>query len=816
MPRSPEFFQPPIAKSSRPPEPGDPGYVSPTAGGAETVPLGEGGNDPWGEYKEFVPEAEKFVEDYKYLFASIAGDPSLSFKVGHGFFIDLQKGVVTLDIKDWQWAKNKGLSNDQLLWSVSHEIAHFRDLREAPQEMLANFEYLEQRARELEPQVLEIWRNKLGGQLPEYLTQEVPVSADGKRKTSYARSFIYRRMHMLYNSLDDMYVNLTIGERSAQFREPGAARKGGSKHKEVRRLYRDYLFPTDPKKIGEPPQELQAADYEKIPKSYQLANALLRRRMVSDQEILLSPEVREALRSFADTSAERRGLTLEKEVDHITRIKAESRKPGWRYKRIKESVEPKFIELFLKDLEELDPPPPPQKGKPGKPGGQGGESVPGGPPTPGGQPQTGEKPGQPGEGSEGSDPWKENDDKPEHIDLDKIRDFIKQQKTQNKEKEKNKKSEEEKKRLTPDERADQALKEHDRDVAKKFELGADGARAAKEYRELEKSIEPYKKDLAQVFEMIMKTIQERIAVQWAQGYKSGKFNIERFIRKYGPELATGEIASIPWEGLDVYDQREYTQRLQLFPDSIRVRLVFDGSGSMNEERVLAVKQLATLMLESMSTFEATINARFKLKNPFVVDTEIWMFGDPGRSKLVKPFAHAKMTPDEELADRFKAFSKISGDYGGTCEAEPHWKIAETIDSKRAEQLKRGMAKEFVFEITDGGTNMVSAYGQPASPEPRQEDYRKLYRANERAAVQDSANALARLQKLGVVARAFQIGNPARHERAVFKLVWGKDGEEIPHPKDLAPSVAKLLAAEITKTQFEVAQYEEPEDEGLEV
>ena len=39
---------------------------------------------------------------------AIAGDRSLSFKPGQGFAIDL--GEITLDVHDWKWAQEKGLS----------------------------------------------------------------------------------------------------------------------------------------------------------------------------------------------------------------------------------------------------------------------------------------------------------------------------------------------------------------------------------------------------------------------------------------------------------------------------------------------------------------------------------------------------------------------------------------------------------------------------------------------------------------------------------------------------------------------------------
>ncbi len=716
------------------------------------------------EFQAFIPEAQRFIDNYRELFFAVARDRSLDFKPGAGFYIDLKKGVIFLDVKDWKLAKERGLSEWQILWSVCHEISHFYDLRESPEQMLGNFEYLERRAKELEPQVLEILRQKLGGELPEYLTREISVGEKGERTTTPIQKFLYKKLHLLYNSLDDMYVNGTLAFRSGAFDE-----RTGSQAPEVRRLYRDFLFPTKPKEPGAPPEELEAADYANLPKSYQLAYALLRRRMVGEQEILVSPEVQAKLKGYADKTAEKFGMTLEREVTAITRSlprPALSKKAGpwdlgWRYERIRQAVEPHFVELLMKDLEELPPP---------DPDGDSGESSGGG--------------GKPG----GENPWQELDNKPEPIDIDTVKDFIKQQNEKKKEEEAKKKEAERKARLTPEQKADEAQRQEDAELCKKYDI--DPA-AAEEYREIERSIEPYKRELAKVFEEVMNSVSARITRFWAEGFRAGRFNVERFIKKYGAELGAEQLEIIPWESLDVYDQREFVLRLTLFPERIHVRLVLDGSGSMSSERILALKQLSALVLEALSTFEATINLRFRLKEPVRVDTEIRMFGDPGNSKIVKSFAEGKPTHDEERADRFRAFGQIDNSYGGTYDAEPFEEIARSIQASEEADLRSGKAKEFVFEITDGGSQSG----------------------------QETRNAIDLLEQKGVVkgkptgviVRGFQIGEPDESEKDTFERIWGEAGARISHPKDLAPAVAALLASELRKTEIQI-QYDGEEGE----
>ena len=60
MPRQPEYFVPPLAKSTRPPEPGEPGYVAPAKPG--------GPEDPLAEHRELLPEAQRFLADNRRLY----------------------------------------------------------------------------------------------------------------------------------------------------------------------------------------------------------------------------------------------------------------------------------------------------------------------------------------------------------------------------------------------------------------------------------------------------------------------------------------------------------------------------------------------------------------------------------------------------------------------------------------------------------------------------------------------------------------------------------------------------------------------------
>lgn len=768
------------------------------------------------ELRPYVPAAQQFLKQYRELFFQVAGDRSLSFQVGNGFVIDLKQGQIHIDVRDWQWAKERGLSEWQQVWSVLHEISHFRDLREAPKEMLDNFVYMEQRAKELAPEVAKIYEGR-GIPLPEHLVKQRPIGKDPSRTMSGLEHFLYKRLHLLYNSLDDMYVNQTLGNRSAIFHPTT-----GSQAAETTRLYRDYLFPTEPKQIGTPPQEFQAADYASLPKSYQFVYWLLRRRMVPEQEVLVSPEVSDILNGYRDAVAEELGVNFAQEVHTLTQPgNSKARKPGWRYQQIRERVEPVYTKLLLQDLAELPPPPPPSDGSPqtGEGDGQPGDGL----PQESTQPteaddsdasapsrsdtQDGEttQPEQ-GEGQNGGNPWDELDGKPEPIDLDTIQDFIEQQEQKAQaDQEAQQQQDEADKRLTPQERDQRAQQQKDHAIAQQHALDPT---ITDNYRQLEASIREHKRELAAVFEEFMRTINERLIQFWSEGFRSGKLNVDRFIRKYGPDIASNQMAHISWEMLDTYDQREFESRLQLFPNEIRVRFVLDGSGSMNTARLLALRQLVVLFEEGLATLEATLNLRFRLKNPFRIDTEIWMFGSKGRSQIIKPFHGGTLSANEESANRFRGFSNIDSNYGSTCDAEPFWKIAGSIDADHSKKLQEGKAREFVFEITDGGSNEVSAHGQAVL------DSMSSTEEREGIAAQDTRNAIAAVEQAGAVAFGFQIGTPSEEEKATFRSVWGSAGASVTHPKDLARAVSQLFAQQLKSMPLAIKQYEMVDEDEL--
>jgi uncharacterized protein YegL len=301
--------------------------------------------------------------------------------------------------------------------------------------------------------------------------------------------------------------------------------------------------------------------------------------------------------------------------------------------------------------------------------------------------------------------------------------------------------------------------------------------------------------------------------------------VDEFLRKYAPELATEHMAFIPWGEMTSYLRKEFETRISLKPDSFRVRLVIDGSGSMGGEKIEQSKKLAVLFLESLSTFEATINSRFQLKKPVRVECEITMFGSDGAATIVKPFGTGSSSAEERV-NRFKALGEMEAKYGGTCDAEALWDVAADITPDQSKKLKENKAKEIVFEVTDGEPNQESSRYVPRDDLKWSPGSTVIEDANGNVttknvstkeqlfdpAMQDTWTARHAIAEKGAIFRAVQIA-PKGHislgelEKfdAVFPAGVGGRVEEI---SQLPMVVGNMLAEEIGRVQFDVEMEED--------
>ena len=678
------------------------------------------------DLEKYKKEAQEFLDSHRRLFNTFAKDVSLRFKLSDAFFIDLKNGEINLDIR---WFAEKEYSKEQILWAVLHESVHFIDLANDPERMMANFEHIKRKARETGTVILQKWEAKYGQSDPEFiggLQNPQPIDPeDPNSETMNATEMAaYEIHHRFYNILDDIYVNKDVS-RKAPFYEP--QEPGG---REVKRLYCDKLF--------------KETDYSSQPCHLQIMDALLRQEMVPDEDITLTEEIETV--SAKKILFQGREYTIKEIINSFIKPRTgRDTKAGQRYFVIKQIIEPIFLELLSKDLDEWDPKKP-EQGK-------------------GGQKEDEQKESH-SRVNPFSQPYKDykknNPDqfKPSQMQKwsDKVnRDNEKRANRIAQDKEDNKK--------TPEQLAKEAQEAMDKEWADKNNIPYE---LIQRFKNVEREIAPYLQDLSELWQRIIFGATKKTERGLTGYFNTGiEMSIPQVIDEW-PKIEKGEL-----EEAQVMRKTETKEILIKKPELIRVRLVGDMSGSMDEAKKHILQQCVVLLLSSLREFNTHLNlTRSRTKSKLEVDTEVWVFGST--SEVIKRLRRNREFSDE-LSEMFKIFEHLQSSRGATYDANPLSSILKATEPEK-DLILKDKIMEIVFEITDGGS--TDQAGNLSSKEARIE--------------------VDKLVNVNVIARAFQIGTVSNEEKKTFNQVWndGREerlgeivGEKI---ENLIPAVAELL------------------------
>jgi hypothetical protein len=681
-----------------------------------------------GEIEEYRKEAQKFIDSRKRLFATFAKDISLSFKVAGGFFIDLEKGEVNLDAK---WFSEKDFSQTQIFWACLHELGHFCDLNADPEGMMKNFEYIRKQARKTGAKILKKWEEKYGESDPEFvenLKKQKPINPRKPEKGTMnaAESSAYKIHHTFYNIFDDINDNSNIAGKAPAFEKET---EGG---REIARLYQEKLF--------------AQKDYSKLPRHLQFLYKLIREEMVSDEETILSDEVFETMgrkimfqgREYPPQEIVENFIKPKKNRDTLA---------GQRYFILQKTLEPIFEELLMKDLDEWDPKKPEKQD---------------------GQKQKGE------DGGESGNPFEENYEdydrsNPDQFSEEEIGDWM--DKNQ-KEKERKKAEESEKENwenMTAEEKVLEAQDSLDRNWCEKNSIDFS---VFKKFKRIEAEVEPYLRELSRLWQRIIFGSSREIKRETRGHFKTGtEMDIQKVIEEWP------KIKEKKFDEARVMKRTVSKEVLVEKPELIRVRLVGDMSGSMDEKKIHVLQQCFALIFSSLREFNTHLNrTRSQTKSKLKADTEGWIFGD-NEWKMKKLRGESDF--QDEQVEIIKMFENLNKTIGNTYDNKALEAINNSIPAEDAKKIKQGKIMDIVFEITDGGSSDPTATGK----------------------------AVDKLSDSGVIARAFQIGETSQEEKRIFNEVWNDSrtetkgeiiGEEI---ANLIPAIAAAFKKHLSKVKL---------------
>ncbi len=594
------------------------------------------------QVQQYMQEANNYIDSYRRFLTTFAGDSSLNFRLSNAFLIDFERGDIHFDTK---WFAERGYSKEQILWAAMHELAHFRDFRNGPPEkMLECFDYMKSQAVTT-GKLLQERHEAVTGQPAELPAEEPELKKGDKKPMNRFEQAAYEMHHVFYNCLDDIYVNNLVARRAAKYESDES---GG---RAVAKLYSEKLFPE--------------TDYTKSPRHLQFVYSLLRSEMVPDQELQIGDEVKQALETTIMYN--RQGFTAKELINTFLKPRgSQNTQAGRRYAIIRKTLEPIYLELLKKDIEEWEPKDsPPPSGGSGEPG-----------------------EGQPGQ-TQPANPFDKEYERfrqanPDQFDPEAVDAWLDQKKQEDEDKPKSKEDQEVK--------ASNAQEKLDRDWCEKNSVEY---KDLLDYRQIEERVAPYLDELSRLWRHIIYGQSTGVDRAMEGHFPTGThMDINQVIADW-PKIQKGEF-----EDVKVMERMVDKETLVKQPELIRVRLLADNSSSMRESnKIETLKETVVLLLSSLHEFETQLNfSRSKTKSNLSVETEVWAYG--GSATNIKPLS-SKVENDQVAI--IKAIGKLDATGWTTKDSAAMEKVDHQLTEEDWQNIQKQKVMEILFNITDGGT-----------------------------------------------------------------------------------------------------------------
>lgn len=679
---------------------------------------------PAPELAAYEQQIQSFLDENRLLFTTFAGDVSLRFKMSDRFAIDLETGEVHLATK---WFADRGFTKKQILWANFHELVHFIDQKEDPKGMEKRRGDMVKKAQKTGAVMMEKWEEVYSESDPDFirkLKKQRPMSKKKKSPTlNSVETAAYQMHHRFYNILDDIYDNHRIARKAPRYESHTDAGK------EITELYSKKLFPD--------------TDYRGGKRHLQMMDKLIREAMVPGETVLVSDEVEAALNHPIQFQG--KTYTAKEIIEQFIKSRgSRDTKVSQRDFVIEHTLEPLFQELLQRDLEEWQPEKPPET-QPGE--GDNAES----------------EPGDANPFKDAYDDYAKNS--PDQIDEGEMEDWAEKHDADKKNEDAKKSKVKENDAKKPEEKAKDAQEIMDKVWCAKHGIKPE---TLKKFRNIEAEIAPHLNELSELWQHIVYGSTRQIERSMEGHYRAGiEMDIPHLVNVYPGIVSPDVHVALPEiERARIMKQMVAQEKLIQKPDLIRVRVVGDMSGSMNEEKRHVLQHCFVLLLSSLKEFETHLNlTRDQTKSDLEVDTEGWVFGDT--AKRVKRL-RSDLRGEDEQVEILRSFEQLEQTIGGTYDHLALREINKAVPSSEESLIQEGKIMDIVFEVTDGASTDQSA----------------------------TRRAVDTLVSRQIITRAFQIGKTTQQEQEIFQAIWNSNREE-PLGEIVGENVANLIPA-ITK------------------
>lgn len=182
----------------------------------------------------------------------------------------------------------------------------------------------------------------------------------------------------------------------------------------------------------------------------------------------------------------------------------------------------------------------------------------------------------------------------------------------------------------------------------------------------------------------------------------GKLNVNDLIYSF-PEFVEAEQKG-NYKELKVFDKNFLESQNKLLPEKIEISFLIDNSGSMNKEKIEALRKTLTVTLLSIKDFNKYLQIEAARTNQKIeVLTETWFFG--------KDHYKIKNFDDKLNLENSKIISsivKVDASGGTTDDAACLREIHKNIKPNQKARIKNKKEYKIIFEITDGASTFPGA------------------------------------------------------------------------------------------------------------
>lgn len=236
----------------------------------------------------------------------------------------------------------------------------------------------------------------------------------------------------------------------------------------------------------------------------------------------------------------------------------------------------------------------------------------------------------------------------------------------------------------------------------------------------------------------------------------GKINVNDLIYSF-PDFVEAEKRG-NYKNLKIFDKNFLESQNKLLPEKIEISFLIDNSGSMNKEKIEALRKTLAVSLLSIKDFNEYLQVEARKTNQKIeVLTETWFFG--------KNHYKIKKFEDKSELEKSKIISSIvkeDGSDGTTDDGACLREIYKSISPEQKRRIKSKKEYKIIFEITDGASTFPGA----------------------------TKEIVKKLVKEDVEIYAIQIGKISQIDSKTFNYIWN-DSFKYPHGLILGEDIHKL-------------------------